>query len=142
MQRTWKHFELVYSDATKCSLEPLALSRAHTKILILALDDDESIVSSLMDPGDDKYETWSAAISSWVQAVAILRKTLGDDDPLPGMPGYTEMLERDAEEMQAHLDEFTDALVDAYGSGVLTNYLHMLRAGHFKQVRAHRHDGF
>ena len=31
-------------------------------------------------------------------------------------------------------DEFVDALVEMYSSAVVTNYIHMLRAGHFRDV--------
>ena len=36
--------------------------------------------------------------------------------------------------MQDNLDKMTGALVDMYSPGILTNYLHGLRAGHFKQM--------
>ena len=89
----------------------------------------------LMDDNDDQQaELWSDALSARVNAVRIIRKKLGGGDPLPGHAGYDEMLKRDADELQAHLGEFTDALVEMYNHDDITKYIHMLRAGHFKQV--------
>ena len=96
--------------------------------------DDEELVGVLMDDNDDQAELCSDALSARVNAVRIIRKKLGGGDPLPGHAGYDEMLKRDADELQAHLGEFTDALVEMYDHDDITKYIHMLRAGHFKQV--------
>ena len=86
VRKVWPYFELVYSDASKTALEQLTLSRQHAANILKVLDDDDSepCIDALMDNSDEKYELWSDALSSWVKAVRIMRKTLSDDDPLPG----------------------------------------------------------
>ena len=70
-------------------------------------------------------------MTEWVAAVSYMRTK---PEHMPGDEGYRAALEEHAHSMQAHLGTMTDALVEMYGDPVVTNYLHMLRGGHFMQT--------
>ena len=131
------------------SLDAIPLSRAHAKHLMeprqqsdgaggadLETDSllETDVLPQLVPAGDD-YDTWARALSSYRKCVRFLRYTPTDDEVVMGEEGWREQIGAHAEEFQRAADEFTNCIIRVCGGDkVITNYIHLLRAGHLKEM--------
>ena len=142
----FKHFTIRYVKGSKrTDIERISLSRAHAKKLMRELSETEervgdttgflremldAVVPILVDEGQDR-ERWSTVLKSYNDTVGIMRKI---PDKLPGEEGYEEALKTDADTLQMHGDLMCSALVELCSDKVITNYVHTLQAGHFREM--------
>ena len=139
------------------SVEEFALSRAHAKRIIYAIvnnldapvrvrdesegaedEDDEpeaearidvlALLFSKSDASDSNYMRWRTVMTSWTDAVNVMRKTV-PEDVVPHSPEYWALVRTDADAMQRKLDVLVRTLLVMFGDAIITNYLHKAHAG-------------
>ena len=140
----WPFFRTKFKKGSPFELESFGFSRRHAKTLMreLARDEDGNLVRGqlnamithvipeLIPDGPDRVR-WTTVLQSYDKVVSIMRKI---PDLIMGEDGYEAQLAADADLLQHHGDVLTGTLVKLCSDDVLTNYLHTLRAGHFREM--------
>ena len=149
---SWEHFALKYvANSRQTAIEEFSLTRAHAREIVRQLK--EFVLPELVKAGDPPITkmvagrgvvtmhplaAWEEALEEYVAVVRALRYYPGKDGPdgsvIVGEPGYAAQLARDADALQLHADKSTNALVFLLTDTVITNYFHVMRAGHLRDM--------
>ena len=94
------------------------------------------MLPALVPDDSADYDMWVRTLVAYKKCVRFLRYMPTEDEVLMGDDGWREQICAHASEFQVAADDFTSFLIKVCPSkdAVITNYIHIIRAGHLKEM--------